>query len=364
MKIRKAFIFIFAVLLFAIANSRTVSAQGGNNQPDMTLDAATRTQVIEGVIKRFNQSYVFPEVAKTMEQSVREQMRKGEYDKITSAQMLAETLTANLRQVSKDTHVGVVFSSKPLPPMNEIKKEESAAERENRRLDLARINNGFLKVERLKGNVGFLDIDLFVDPAFAGDTSTAAMNFLANTDALIIDLRYCPGGSGEMVKHLLSYFFADSVFLGVYYQRENDVTNHSWTSPYVPGQRYLKKDVYILTSSRTHSAAEAFAYNLQSLKRATVIGETTRGGAHPSGRYRITEHFGVQVPIGHSINAVTKTDWEGKGVLPDIQTTADKAFKVAHLTVLKRILEKNPNQSSANDIKLLIEKLENETNVK
>lgn len=364
MKIRKAFIFIFVGLFFAIANSYTVSAQGGNNQSDSTLNAATRSQVIEGVIKRFNQSYIFPEVAKAMEQSVRERMRKGEYDKITSASVLAETLTVNLRQISKDTHVQVVFSNKPLPPMNEIKREESPSEREKRRLNYARSNNGFLKVERLPGNVGFLDIDLFVDPAFAGYTSTAVMNFLANTDTLIIDLRYCPGGNGEMVTLLSGYFFADSVHLGDYYQREDDVTKQSWTLPYVPGQRYLNKDIYILTSSRTHSAAEAFAYNLQSLKRATVVGEVTRGGAHPVGRYRITEHFGVQVPVGRYINAVTKTNWEGKGVMPDIQTTADKAFKLAHLTALKRILERNPNQESANDIKQLIEKLEKETNAK
>lgn len=364
MKIREAFIFVFAVLFFTIANVYTVSAQGGNNQSDFTLDAATRTQVIEGVIKRFNQSYIFPEVSKAMEQSIRERMRKGEYDKITAPSVLAETLKANLREVSKDTHVEVVFSNKILPPMNEIERVETAAERESRRLNYTQINNGFLKVERLPGNVGFLDIDLFVDPVFAGDTSTAAMNFLANTDALIIDLRYCPGGNGQMVALLSSYFFAESVHLSDYYQREDDVIKQSWTLPYVSGQRYLKKDIYILTSSRTHSAAEAFAYNLQSLKRATIIGEVTRGGAHTVGRYRINEHFAVQVPVGRSINAVTKTDWEGKGVMPDILTTADKAFKVAHLTALRRILEKNPNQERVNEIKQLIEKLEKEANAK
>lgn len=364
MKTRKAFIFIFLILFFAIADNRAILAQDGNNQSDFTLDAATRSQVIEGVIKRFNQSYVFPEVAKMMEQSVRERMRKGEYDKITNPSVLADMLKSNLREVSKDTHIEVVFSAKILPPMGEVEREETVAERENRRSNYAQINNGFLKVERLPGNVGFLDIDLFVDPVFAGDTGSAAMNFLANTDVLIIDLRYCPGGNGQMVALLSSYFFANSVHLSDYYQREDDIIKQSWTLPYVPGQRYLNKDIYILTSNRTHSAAEAFAYNLQSLKRATVIGEVTRGGAHTIGRYRINEHFAVQVPVGRSINTVTKTDWEGKGVMPDIQTTADKAFKLGHLTALKRILEKNPNQERANDIKQLIEKLDKEVNAK
>ena len=360
MKISKTFIFLFVVLFLAMANDYTISAQGENNQSNFTLDAATRSQVIEGVIKRFNQSYVFPEVAKAMEKSVRERMRKGEYDKITSPTALAEMLTSNLRQISKDTHIEVVFSNKPLPPMNEVEREETEVERENRRLNYARTNNGFLKVERLPGNIGFLDIDQFVAPTFAGDTAAAAMNFLTNTDALIVDLRYCPGGSGEMVALLSGYFFADSIHLGDYYQREADLTKQSWTSPYISGQRYLNKGIYVLTSKRTHSAAEAFAYNLQNLKRATVIGEITRGGAHPVGRYLINEHFGIQVPVGRYINAATKTDWEGKGVIPNVPTTADKAFKLAHLTALKRFLEKNPNQERANDIKQLIEKLEKE----
>ena len=167
-----------------------------------------------------------------------------------------------------------------------------------------------------------------------------------------------------MVTLLSGYFFADSIHLGDYYQREDDLTKQSWTSPFVAGQRYLNKDVYILTSKRTHSAAEAFAYNLQNLKRATIVGETTRGGAHPVGRYRLSDHFGVQVPVGRVINNITKTDWEGKGVTPDIQITADQALKMAQLMSLKRLLEKNSDQETANDTKQLIEKLEKEINAK
>ena len=134
MKIREAFIFVFIVLVFAVANDYTVSAQGGNNQSDFKLDAATRRQVIEGVIKRFNRSYIFPEVSKAVEKSIRERMRKGEYDNIINPTVLVEMLTANLREISKDTHVEVVFSNKTLPPMNEAEREEeSPAEREERR---------------------------------------------------------------------------------------------------------------------------------------------------------------------------------------------------------------------------------------
>lgn len=115
-----------------------------------------------------------------------------------------------------------------------------------------------------------------------------------------------------------------------------------------------------MTSKVTHSAAEAFAYELQSLKRATIVGEVSRGGAHTIARYRINEHFGVQVPVGRSINAVTKTNWQGVGVVPNIQTAAEQSLKVAHLTALKRRLEKNPTQERAGEIRKLIESLEKE----
>jgi C-terminal processing protease CtpA/Prc len=334
-----------------------VQAQSQNDQSDARLDAATRSQVIEGVIKRFNDSYVFPEVARAIEQSVRERARKGEYDKITSASALAESLKEQLREVSKDAHVDVIFRNKPLPPMSETEREETPADRENLRSNFAFINNGFAKVERLKGNIGLLDIDLFVDPAYAGDTAAAVMGVLANTDALIVDLRYCSGGNGRMAALLETYLFAEPVHLSDFYQREANFTKQNWTLPYVPGQRYLGKDVYILTSKLTHSAAEAFAYELQSLKRATIIGEVSRGGAHTVARYRINEHFAVQVPVGRSVNAITKTNWEGKGVLPDIQTTAEKSLKVAHLTALQRLLERNPNRERASEIRELIESL-------
>ena len=350
MKIFRTFVFALTVLLVVNVSAQSVS----------TIDANIRTQIIEAVIKRFNQSYVFPEVAKEMEKSIRERLKKGEYDKITDASEFAKTLKANLREVSQDTHIEVVFSPRPLPPMSEVEQAETQAEREKRQRDYGRINNGFLKVERLQGNIGFLDIDLFVDPIFAGETATAAMNFLSNTDALIIDLRYCPGGNGGMVAFLSTYFFSEQIHLSDYFQREENITKQSWTLPFVSGKRYLNKDIFILTSSKTHSAAEAFAYNLQSLNRAVIIGETTKGGAHTIKRYRLNENFAVQVPVGRSINAVTKTNWEGKGVTPKLQVTADKAFKLAHLTALKSLLQKNPNQENADEIKQIIEKFEKE----
>jgi len=100
------------------------------------------------------------------------------------------------------------------------------------------------------------------------------------------------------------------------------------------------KDLYILTSGRTFSAPEAFAYDMQALKRATIVGEMTGGGAHGTTMHRLADHFSASIPFSRSINPVTKTDWEGVGVKPDVVVPADQALLTAHLMALKKATKK------------------------
>jgi C-terminal processing protease CtpA/Prc len=301
-------------------------------------------------LKALNDGYVFPETATKMETAVRERARKGEYDRITSGRKLAETLTSHLQEVSRDKHLRVRHSAEPLPPPQEggPSPEEIAG---YRRFLVAR-NYGFQKVERIRGNVGYLSLNAFIEPDLAGDTAAAAMGFLANTDALIVDLRENGGGDPAMVALLCTYLFpSEPVHLNSLYWREGDRTQQFWTLPYVPGKRYTGKEVYVLTSKRTFSGAEEFTYNLKNLKRATIIGETTGGGAHPGGTRRVTEHFAVWVPSGRAINPISKTNWEGTGVTPDVAVPADQALATAHLAALKRLKEKSsdPEQTEGLD---------------
>src|SRR5437763_520244 len=124
------------------------------------------------------------------------------------------------------------------------------------------------------------------------------------------------------------------------YNRTTGETRQYWSHPSLPGKKLLGKDVYVLTSGRTFSGAEEFAYNLQTQKRATIVGETTGGGAHPTRGFRVTDHFGVGVPFARSINPVTKTSWEGTGVKPDVTVPADQALHTAHLMALKKAAAK------------------------
>jgi hypothetical protein len=354
---------LYALALLAalmITDPNTVMGQAPPEQPDLTIDAATRKEVIDSVAKRLNASYVFPEVAAKMEQHVRERAARGEYDQLTSAKAFAEKLTEDLQAVSRDKHLRVRYSHQPIPE-RAGRPEPSPAEEAERQRYLSRINYGFEKIERLPGNVGYMDFRGFTDEKAGAETVAAAFNFLANTDALIIDMRKNGGGNPAMVALICSYLFGpDPVHLNDLYWREGDRTEEFWTLKEVAGKRYTGKDVYVLTSNYTFSGAEEFSYNLKNLKRATLVGETTGGGAHPGGFNRLHKHFGAFIPTGRAISPVTKTNWEGTGVEPDVKVPADQALKVAHLAAVRKAIEKTNDEEFKGALRRLAETLQTE----
>jgi len=353
--ITKASIALAAFMLAAV-----VAMAQQPEQPDLTIDAATRTQVIDGILKRLNDSYVFPEVAKKMEQSIQERVSKKEYDQITSAKEFATKLTNDLQEVSHDKHLRVRYSNKPIPERGP-RREPTAAEREQEKRDLTWMNHGFSKVERLRGNIGYLEFFNFMDAELGADTVAAAMNFINGTQALIIDMRNNGGGNPEMVALVCSYLFGpEPVHLNDLYWREGNRTDEFWTKKELAGKRYLNKDVYVLTSKRTFSGAEEFTYNLKNLKRAIIVGETTGGGAHPGGGFRLNEHFGMFVPTGRAINPITKTNWEGTGVTPDVAVPADQALLTARIMALKKSLTTLTDPDLKTNFQDEIQKLEKE----
>jgi hypothetical protein len=343
--------------------SVTPARQAPPEPPDMTLDAAARKEVIENLIKRLNDAYVFPDVAAKMEQDVRARVARGEYDQITSAKKFAEKLTADIREVSRDKHLGVRYSAQPIPERAGGPREPSSEEREQFRRNMARINYGFQKVERLPGNLGYVQFRNFLDPEGGAETVAAVFNFLANTDAIIFDLRGNGGGDPAMVALISSYLFGpDPVHLNSLHWREGkgERVEEFWTRKDVAGKRYTGKDVYVLTSGRTFSGAEEFTYNLKNLKRATIIGETTGGGANPGGGNRLSKHFGVFIPTGRAVSPITKTNWEGTGVEPDVKVAADQALTTARIMALKKALEKTTNDELKGDLQYEIDRLQKE----
>lgn len=305
------------------------------------IDGATRGKVIDGAVAALNETYVFPETAKKMEEAVKAHQKKGDYDSITDGDDFAKRLTDDFQAVSHDKHLHVMFSPAPLPDMEAQRPDPKRQDEE--RKDLERVNCGFNKAEILEGNVGYLKFDFFADPGICGPTAVAAMNFLGNTDAIIFDLRENGGGDPKMVAFVSSYLFAERTHLNDLWTRKGAITDQYWTLPYVPGKRLDGKPAFVLTSKNTFSGGEEFTYNLKTLKRATIVGETTGGGAHPVRGHRITEHFGIGVPFARAINPITQTNWEGTGVEPDVQVAATDALTTAQKLAAEKLAAKPAN---------------------
>lgn len=309
------------------------------------IDSAMRAKVIDGAVAALNESYVFPETAKKMEEAVRNHQKKGDYDGITDGDDFAKRLTGDFQAVSHDKHLHVVFSPAPMPDM-EAQRADPKREAEERK-EMERMNCGFNKAEILEGNVGYLKFDFFADPGICGPTVVAAMNFLANVDAIIFDLRENGGGDPKMVAFVSSYLFAERTHLNDLWTRKGDITDQYWTLPYVSGKRPVKgegldgKPAFVLTSKNTFSGGEEFTYNLKTLKRATIVGETTGGGAHPVRGHSITEHFGIGVPFARAINPITHTNWEGTGVEPDVKVPAADALNTAKKLAAEKLASKS-----------------------
>ena len=326
-----------ALVLAAFCLSTSLPAQEPGQGPDRTIDAAERSAVIDGIIDRLKQNYVFPDSVAPMERALRERQRTGAYARITSAFAFADSLTAHLQAASRDRHIRVRFSADPLPVLSGP-DDPDPVRRERQRTFGREVNFGFERAERLGGNVGYLEIRSFgFSPEDVADVAAAAFTFLGSTDALIIDVRRNGGGSPFMVAHVASYLFGPTpVLLNSLYWRPRNRTDDFYTTRDLSGTRYgPDKPVYVLTSRNTFSGAEEFAYDLQTRKRAVIVGDTTGGGAHPGGMQRVTEHFGIFVPTGRAINPITKTDWERVGVRPDIAVAADQALRTAHVAALR-----------------------------
>jgi hypothetical protein len=304
------------------------------------VNAQDRAAIVDDVVAALNETYVFPETAKKMEEHVRRQLKSGAYDRLETMDAFTQKLAEDLRSISHDLHLNVSWD--PEPPPSET-GGPTPEERQARFTAQARRDNYcFRKVERLAGNVGYLKLDCFAPAEFGGATAVAAMGFLAGSDALIFDLRDNGGGSPSMIQLLTSYLVAgEPVHLNSFYVRKGDRTEQFWTNAWVPGTRLPGVPVFVLTSGRTFSAAEEFTYNLKNLKRATIVGETTGGGAHPVDRHRVKGYpVSMSLPFGRAVNPITGTNWEGTGVEPDVKVPALEALDVAHARALSTVAEK------------------------
>ncbi|QMU28794.1 S41 family peptidase [Adhaeribacter radiodurans] len=310
------------------------------------LSRKERSFTIHSISGKLQENYIFPKVADKMVQSLKTNLKKGKYNSLVNPPEFARQLTNDLRETSKDKHLMVVYNPAVIAREKALIDKDRANEEAEWAKELVnhlkRDNYGFREVKILDGNIGYLDLREFTDPKYSSETLANAMHFLENTNAFIIDLRQNDGGSPEMVQLLASYFFSSEpvVHLANNYNRPKNELTKSWTLPNVTGTRRPLTDLYILTSSKTFSAAEAFSYQLKHLNRATIVGERTAGGAHLTGSVIATDKFYVRIPQGRTTSPVTNANWEGIGVTPDIEVSAEEALHTAHTKALAGIKDR------------------------
>ncbi len=311
---------------------------------DVKLDSEMRKKTIDGVAAALTDYYVDLDLAKKMSDLMQTHATAGDYDKISDGYEFADKLQTDLRSVSHDKHLRVDFNPFKMPPPHPPTPEDEAHFHEQMEHD----NCAFEKVEIRPGNIGYIKFNGFMDAGFCGATVNAAMTFVAHTDALIFDIRENGGGQPAMVTLIASYLFDHPTHLIDIYNRHEDSTQQNWTLSYLPGPRVTKAPVYVLTSKGTFSGAEEFAFDLKNQKRATIVGEVTGGGAHPVSPHPVGDYFMVGVPFAKSLDPVTKTNWEGTGVEPDVKVAADDALTTAEKLAQEKIhSDKEEKESKA-----------------
>lgn len=320
----------------------------------VVIDTTTLKEIVQGLSEKLRAYYVFPDVAEEICAHLQKRLDDGEYADIAEGEFLAFALTQHMQDVSQDEHLWVRWHPEPLPD-HEGELRHNREWMEEQRAAARLHNYGLHRVERLPGSVGYLDIRKFHRAEWGGDVAAAAMNLVANAHALIIDLRKCEGGCPGMVALISSYLFGEEpVHLNSLYWREDDVTEQFWTLPHVPGQRFGDKPVYVLTGKDTFSAGEEFAYNLKTRRRATLVGETTGGGAHPGASYRLEAHFEVFIPVGRAINPITQDNWQGSGVVADVSVPQEQALAAAYSLALRAVIE-SIGRPASRPLSLLLE---------
>ena len=302
-----------------------------------------KTEVIQLISENLLETYIDLADAKEMASILKSNLKSNKYKSVTNPNDFAKLVTHDLQNVSHDLHLRLNYEPKKIAQSKRVMPEEMKKQREKMMaMKMAEINYGFTEVKVLKGNIGYLNLRMFTNIEQGKDAATSAMNFLYNTNAIIIDLRKNGGGVPGMVQLLSSYFTdAEPVLLSNFYERKTNEKTQLFTFKSIDGKRMTNKPLYILTSENTFSAAEAFTYSLKHLDKAVVVGEVTKGGANRTKTINLNDYFSISLPYIQAIHPVTKTNWEGKGVQPNIETNNNEAFVIAYIDAINKTVNRN-----------------------
>lgn len=295
---------------------------------EKSVDQAFRESTIQELGKMIEDYYVFPEVGKQTAAHLHSLLEAGKFDHYTDMEAFAKALTEAVQAINHDKHMRINASAGGMG--RNIEPEDLADHLLEDHYRQRERGSGFAETKILEGNVGYVDFRGFARLSTGAPAADSYMNLLSGCDAIVIDLRKNGGGSPDMVQYLCSYFFDEKLHLNSLYWREGDRTEEFWTLDKVNGRKMPDVPLFVLTSNYTFSGAEEFSYNMQTRKRATLVGETTGGGANPGGGFPVNSSLVVFIPTGKAINPVTGINWEGTGVTPEVQVPAEEALDKAH----------------------------------
>jgi retinol-binding protein 3 len=277
------------------------------------VDEEVKKQTINTIVQLVKDNYVFPAIAEQTGNQLQKQYKNGFFNCIARADSFGVALTKTLQSVNHDKHMRVrLLKTATTSSVSQRPNEKSV--------------NGFSEISRLSDTVAYINITEFYDIETVKSKIDSFMLAMNNVKAFIFDLRNNRGGRPQTVQYICSYFFNDRILLNSLYNRLSNETTDYWTVE-VAGTKNQKVPVYVLTSAKTFSAGEEFCYDLQTRKRATIVGEATGGGANPGRVFPVNEYYSIFIPTGMAVNPVTKTNWEGRGVQPDILVNADDALQ-------------------------------------
>jgi len=344
MKKKPFIIIVLAIIL--MASCPALQAQ----DKKISIEVEEQGLVIDSLAYTLEKNYVFADVGKKMSDMLLANKESGKYAEIKEPDQFAAAITSDMEEISRDRHLWVLYEPERIAMIKKALENDDNSELEEYLIrELKNINYGFKEVKILPGNIGYINMTRFANAHYGGETAIAAMQFVSNVNALIFDMRQNGGGSPSMIQLITSYLYDkdETTHLNSFYFRPTDEYQQFWTLPFVPGKHIPDVDVYVLTSRRTFSGAEEFTYNLKHLERATIIGETTGGGAHPIDEKVLNDNFLMGLPKGRAVNPITEKNWEGTGVEPHVKVPQKEAFDNAYLMALKKLKEKEQDKEQS-----------------
>ena len=346
------------LFIFLLAANLNLCCQTNNSQK--VISQKNLEGIIDSLTSKLENLYVFPDKGIQMSNYVKNKYKQGLYNNITDPNSLADVLTQDVLSVHNDEHFFIEYN--PVLAEKLLLPKDSLYWAEQLKLDRSK-NHGFKKVEVLNGNIGYIDISYFayLNPE-SEKIADASFQTISKCNAIIIDLRYGMGGQPEMVACIAKYFVKEKMHMFELTRRDHDGIFNLYSEPDPYFTDLYETPLYILTSYKTFSAGEMLSYFLKTIHRATIVGEQTRGGAHNAPKAHLYKDFLIALPKGRAYSRLTKTNWEGVGISPDIKTTADRALEVAELKIFEDYFNHAKDTTEKNSFKWQLELLKAKNN--